>query len=352
MNSKMKCVMAGIAAVLLCGTATAGILPGDMFHKFEVNLHGFAYIKVMDPDGTPGSGDEYLAGRNLALVTSVMKDQGKVPYIPYPYVVGAEGLPGPYNDRSFSGVLGFMAAGLKIIAVDDYNPITNSYTRITGDSSLLAWASNSHTMFDVIYLGDDPNFPGSPYGVFWHDPTAVNSTFQPGTDGWNAVGSTFSAGAFTNQQLGDALDTLILTTSFNDLSGVRVLDPPFPSLVAPAGTLVINVTSPQGTIRPIFIMEVTGGTDASLVVPGGMSATYDWWNGSTFVPKTFVGDIVSSVGAQPWVPPPGTPTPPFGPWVTMSDPTEWVAQPEPGSLAVWALLATVGFGALYLKRRR
>jgi|GEM_PF-3086113 len=353
MSNKLISFLVVVAVAFGAGSTLGGILPGDIYHKFEVNLHGFAYVKVMDPDNIPGNGDEYLAGRNLAVVTSVMKDQGKVPYVPYPYYAGPDGLGPPYNDRSFTGVLGFMAAGLQIIAVDDYNPDTDLYTRVTG-AGLLGWATSSHTMFDVIYFGDDSQIQGAPYGVFWHDPTAQNSTFQPGTDGWNAVGDTFSAGVNPNQILGDALDTLVLTTSFQDLSGVRVLNPPFPSLVAPQGTLVINVTSPQGLIRPIFVMTVTGGADASLVVPGGISATYDWWNGSSFVTKTFVGDIVSSVGAQPWDDPsiPGEPTPPFGPWVTMSDPTEWVAQPEPASVAIWALLGTIGLGAWYLTRRR
>ena len=220
MKKTLICVLVGLADALLCVASYASILPGDIDHKFEVNLEGFAYIKVMDPDGTPGTGDEYLAGRNLTLVNSVMKDQGQVPYKPYPYVTGSDALPGPYNDRSFSGVLGFLAAGLKIIAVHDYDPGTGAYTLINTDSGLLTWAVAGHTMYDVIYLGDDPKFAGDPYGVFWHDPTAVRSTFQPGTVGWDGVGDTFSAGVPSNEQLGDVLDTLVFNKSFVELSGV------------------------------------------------------------------------------------------------------------------------------------
>jgi len=335
--------------LLVVTSAYAAILPGTIFHKFEANLDGFGYLKLMDPDGSP-----YYAARSVTKVRSPLRDQGLVPYVPYQFYTGDDNLPGYGAQYGVTGTLAFLTVGLKVIGIDKYTVVPGSppsftYTLITGDSNIVSTIS-SLAPNDIVYLGADPNSTLGTFGVFTWDPTVNPGDFVPGTDGWSQWGELFTSGS-VDIGLGGVNDITILTTDFVKLDGLQV-----DSLqrAAMPGTLVAQVISVNGDVRPIFFMNVTGGVDAPWVVPGGMKATlgldtdndgwidYDWsTNPPTPYTKTVVADIIANIGTQPAS---------QSGWFTFSDPVEWVAQPEPTSLLVWGGLA--GAGLLLARRRK
>jgi len=350
MNWKTPLLLALVIALAgIVGPAHALILPGTVFHKYELSLDGFGKLIVKDPDGTPGSGDEYVVARSLTLVDTPMKDQGLVPYMPYPFVTGNDGLPGSgSNNVSFTGTLAFLAAGLKVIGIDVYQGI-GSYNLVTSDSAIIAILSSGLKAKDIVYLGDDPKISGDPYGVFTWDPTVSASSFTPGHDGWNAAGDLYTNSSSLDLGIGGVNDTTILTTKFIEFGGLEV-----DSLgrAAMNGTLIANVVTGDGSIRPVFFMEVTGGVDAPWVVPGGMKTTLGkdtdgdgWVDYGQY--QDVVADIIAAVGTKPLY----DETPPYQTdWYSFSDPAEWVAQPEPASILIWGGLA--GAGLLLARRRK
>jgi hypothetical protein len=362
----MKRLLVVLAVVLAvaassASTAQASVLGCQLDQKYELSMDGFGYLKEVDPDGTPGSCDEYLVLRNLVKIDSPIKAQGNINtatdepagapdrfYTGYDNGLGGR-LSNPGPDVYFSGVLGALMTGLKVIAVDDDagGPFAGPWTRLTDPHDIIAWSKGllgQPDPWDVIHFGAEDE-DVTPLVKFYNDTTVLDGDFGPGHDGWNAVGDLYTAQDGDDIGEGGTNDAKLLTATLQNI-GLHYVDGL--NLIAPAGTLVSNVLDPNGAVRPLVFMDVVrnpvDSPEMVCVLPGGMWATlYD----SAGNPQTFVADIISAVGSQPM--------PGFAPeaWVTLSDPTEYVGGiPEPGSVVIWGALGLVGLAYCRLRRRR
>jgi len=356
-----------VAVALLASVAQAGILPVNQDHKYEASLDGFTQAFLEDPDGSVAgggglTGDEWVRSKSFTNIDSPLKDQGEVPSKPYNFVAGFDALGPPYSNKNNLGVLASIITGLKVLAVDDYDLMSNSYTRSTGDAAVVAYLlGGTSGDGDIVYLGDaNPaagGDAGDPRVWFYHKHGVTESDFGAagGASTWDAgsdatVDNDRFVDGSSGQTMGDdGASTLVIKAALQDISGYRVDGT---SRAAPAGTLLANVIDNYAGRRPIFLMDVIGGDEAWAVQEDGMMvqmfpdanpATPEW---DPAQPVWVVDDLISAIAAQPYVYQ-GTEVPG---WFSLSDPTEWLAQiPEPSTFVVWSLLAALG---ICLRRRR
>lgn len=335
-----KLLMVFVIVGLTAGLADASILPGISNQKWETSLEGFA--KVYHDEGSSGVDDDVWRLRNLVISDSDFKSQGDVTgLMPHEFKPGRDSLSGKVADQGYPGILGMMTTGLRLIAVDE-NTGSGTYTRHSTNAQLLTYFSGAAPLAarDILYFGAEANI--TPYVWAYSDPTSVLGDFSTPYDGWDATGNLFTNTAGNSFGQGD--DTLLLQMGFKDLGDLEVDGTWRP---APSGTFVANVLADGGSVRPMSVMEVIGGTEANLVVSGAVKSTFRQDTDGDLIVEAgtavpVVGDFVAAFGATP---------PDDNGFSTLSDPAEWVSTPEPATLAVWGVLGLCGVGFWALRRR-
>jgi len=316
-----------LACCVLAGSANASILPGDIGVHWKANLDGFATLwsDTSDPNNPVWRGGAVMH------FSSPMLDRKRIPSGGYATFGGQESLPGPGN-KFFSGTLAAIVYGYKVIAVDDFlGP--GSYTRYSTYTGI-STALNNLGPNDIIYFG------GTAAVYVYYDATMPIGTLGAGgTFGTNTAGNPmYSQGGYS---IGDDLDEYVLKATFQSID-YEVVDGTAQWM--PAGTLFAQIVGGGGV--PFYLNVVPGeGTGWPWIMPGVMTNPTSIYLGGTgpWSPVTRYADIIGEADL-------GAPIGTTG-WRTITDPIEWVSQPEPASVVIWAGLAGAALGLAYLRRR-
>jgi len=339
------------AMLVVVGSAEVAhaVIAGQANQKWEISLDGFAKLYPTDDNGTPADPDDdtYVL-RNFVRTDSTFKGQGDITTGP-DAGVPAEFTPGTgetylfkAGEVSYSGILGMVTTGLKVIGVD-VDDTFGTYTRLSAGNAGFAAALAGLKQADIIYFGKEDDAQ-EPIAYIYNDAGAVWADYENTTDGWNADGSQFTGTG--GRTIGDD-EPVLLELQLQDF-GLHEVDAKYQA--AMAGTYLASVITNDGAVRVSAIFDVIGGTDEPLVLENGMYTTLRRdTNGNGRIDAgdggaqtSFVNDFIAAFGAK---------VPDSNGFVFLSDPAEYVGViPEPGALLVWAVLCLAGLA--FSRRRR
>jgi len=330
MRAKLLSVSLAFVVLLTCGVAWASILPGDVGQHWKLNSTGYSTLFFDDVK-------EVIYGMTIHKVTSAFQDFGNIGtgYADFGDDTGG----GP--NRPISGMIGIIVAGYQVIAVDDFTS-GSGYDRVTGYTDMKNAIQNNLSLKDILYFGD---YDGAAAYVYY-DPAGSSGDFDKGgTFGTNSAGNPTYTDANTGKTIGDDLDEYLFKATFQYISGYQVDGT---SRAAPDGTLFGQFFG-QGYVQMYLNVVPNQGTSWQLIMPGKMRQQYvsydddaNWIIEDDEPTKTVYADIIASAQTQNL---------PSSGWATSSDPIEWVSQPEPASVVIWAGLAGAAMGLAFLRRR-
>lgn len=318
--------------LLLAPVAEAGLLPGRINAHYKGNLIGFG---VLNDTGVN------LQLRSVSAISSPFQWFGDIPAGGQAEFQVDTSPSGVDHDITFPGIAVMFMRGYELFRVDQ-SPSPGVYIPHVGYAAAKLYLAGGAGNNDIMYFGADPNAAVT-RAEMWHDPIDSLADLAKGgifnaDNQYTVGGKTFGVG-----------DTAIVAATTQSIATYQIDGI---ARYAPAGTLVANIVGTGAA--PVFYMDVVPGwgSDWQLIVPGAMKDTgvfIDPAVGGGTV--TLTADLIAASQAT-------VPTLlqdenlNWNYWTDLTDPLEWVSQPEPSSLLVWGGLALLVCGYCKVRRRR